>query len=129
LSLFHICIVVLLFVHICFIDANTHAHFIEELPTNLEHTSSLSGFRGIRAAQSLVFCVVFCLSLFVFRGVRAAQSLVFCVVFCLSLFVFRGVRAAQSLVFCVVFCLSLFVCLSLFSFVITLSVLLFTASD
>jgi hypothetical protein len=107
MSLFHICIVVLLFVHICFIDANTHAQFIEELPTNLEHTSSLSGFRGIRAAQSLVFCVVFCLSLFVFRGVRAAQSLVFCVVFCLSLFV----------------------CLSLFSFVITLSVLLFTASD
>ena len=85
MSLFHICIVGLLFVHICFIDANTHAHFIEELPTNLEHTSSLSGFRGIRAAQSLVFCVVFCLSLFV--------------------------------------------CLSLFSFVITLSVLLFTASD
>jgi hypothetical protein len=35
------------------------------LPTNLEHTSSLSGFRGVRAAQSLVFCVVFCLSLFV----------------------------------------------------------------
>ena len=66
-------------------------------------------FRGVRAAQSLVFCVVFCLSLFVFRGVRAAQSLVFCVVLCLSLFVFRGVRAAQSLVFCVVFCLSLFV--------------------
>ena len=101
----------------------------QELPTNLEHTSSLSVFRGVRAAQSLVFCVVFCLSLFVFRGVRAAQSLVFCVVFCLSLFVFRGVRAAQSLVFCVVFCLSLFVCLSLFPFVVTLSVLLFTASD
>jgi hypothetical protein len=40
---------------------------------------------------------VLCLSLFVFRGVRAAQSLVFCVVFCLSLFVFREVRAAQSL--------------------------------
>ena len=39
----------------------------------------------------LVFCVVFCLSLFVFRGVRATQSLVFCVVFCLSLFVFRFV--------------------------------------
>jgi uncharacterized membrane protein YagU involved in acid resistance len=66
-------------------------------------------FRGVRAAQSLVFCLVFCLSLFVFREVRAAQSFVFCVVFCLSLFVFRGVRAAQSLVFCVVFFLSLFV--------------------
>jgi hypothetical protein len=49
------------------------------------------------------------LSLFVFRGVRAAQSSVFCIVFCLSLFVFRGVCAAQSSVFCVVFCLSLFV--------------------
>jgi hypothetical protein len=34
-----------------------------------------------------VFCVVFCLSLFVFRGIRAAQSLVFCLVFCLSLIV------------------------------------------
>ena len=44
----------------------------------------------LRAAQSLVFCVVFCLSLFVFRGVRATQSLVFCVVFCLSLFVLEG---------------------------------------
>ena len=49
------------------------------------------------------------MSLFVFRGVRAAQSFVFCVVFCLSLFAFSWVRAAQSLVFCVVFCLSLFV--------------------
>ena len=71
--------------------------------------------------RSLVFCVVFCRSLFVFRGVRAAQSLVFCVVFCLSLFGFRGVCAAQSLVFCVVFvvrsCLFLegFVC-SILSF-------------
>ena len=37
----------------------------QELPTNLEHTSSLSVFRGVRAAQSLVFWVVFCLSLFV----------------------------------------------------------------
>ena len=77
------CVTFLLFVHICFIDAN--AQLIEELPTNLEHTSSLS--------------------------------------------IFRGVRAAQSLVFCVVFCLSLFVSLSLFPFVVTLSVLLFTASD
>ena len=71
-------------------------------------------FRGVRC-QSLVFCVVFCLSLlFATRGVRAAQSLVFCVVFCLSLFVFRGVRAAQSLVFCVVLfravCFSVVVC-------------------
>ena len=47
-------------------------------------------FRGVHAAQSLVLCVVFCLSLFVFSGVRAAQSLVFCVVFCLSLFVLEG---------------------------------------
>jgi uncharacterized membrane protein YagU involved in acid resistance len=55
---------------------------------------SLFVFRGVRAAQSLVFCVVLCLSLFVFRGIRVAQSLVFCVVFCLSLFVFRGIRVA-----------------------------------
>ena len=61
------CVTFLLFVHICFIDAN--AQLIEELPTNLEHTSSLSIFRGVRAAQSLVFCVVLCRSLFVFSEV------------------------------------------------------------
>ena len=61
-------------------------------------------------AQSLVFCVVFCRSLFVFSEVRVAQSLVFCVVFCISLFVFSEVRVAQSLVFCVVFCRALFFC-------------------
>ena len=84
-------------------------------------------FIGVRAARSLVFCVVFCRSLFVFIGVRAARSLVFCVVFCRALFVFIGVRAARSLVFCVVFCRSLFV---LFLLSILLSVLLrFTDSD
>jgi hypothetical protein len=57
-------------------------------------------FCGVRAAQSKVFCVVFC-------GVRAAQSKVFCVVFC-------GVRAAQSKVFCVVFCRSLLSLLPVF---------------
>ena len=56
----------------------------------------------VRAAQSLIFCVVFCLSLFVFRGVRAAQSLVFCVVFCLS------IRATQFSFLCSV--LSVVVC-------------------
>jgi hypothetical protein len=40
-----------LFVHICFIDAN--AQFIEELPTNLEHTSSLSIFRGVRQSEAV----------------------------------------------------------------------------
>ena len=68
-------------------------------------------------AQSLVFCVVFCLSLFVFQGfvlsilsfLCSVLSVVVCfLVFCEG-FVSRGVRAAQSLVFCVVFCLSLFV--------------------
>jgi hypothetical protein len=54
-------------------------------------------FSGVRVAQSLDFCVVFCRSLFVFSGVRVAQSLDSCVVFCRSLFVFSGVRVAQSL--------------------------------
>jgi hypothetical protein len=36
--------------------------------------------------------------LFVFSGVCVALSLVFCVVFCRSLFVFSGARVAQSLV-------------------------------
>ena len=87
-------------------------------------------FIGVRAARSLVFCVVFCRSLFVFIGVRAARSLVFCVVFCRALFVFIGVRAARSLVFCVVFCRSLFALFVLFLLSILLSVLLrFTDSD
>ena len=77
----------------------------------------------------LIFCVVFCRSLFVFSGVRVARSLVFCVVFCRSLFFFSGVRVTRSLVFSVVFCRSLFVpFLLLLGFV--LSVLLrFTDSD
>jgi hypothetical protein len=58
--------------------------------------------------------------------VRVAQSLVFCVVFCRSLFVFSVVRVAQSLVYCVVFCRSLFVS---FLLVIVLSVLRLKASD
>ena len=44
----------------------------------------------VHVAQSLVFCVVFCRSLFVFSVVHVAQSLVFCVVFCRSLFVLVG---------------------------------------
>ena len=54
-------------------------------------------------AQSLVFCVVLCRSLFVFSGICVTQCLVFCVMFCRSLFVFSGVRVAQSIVFCIVF--------------------------
>ena len=37
----------------------------QELPTLPEHLSSTSLFSGVRVAQSLVFCVVFCRSLFV----------------------------------------------------------------
>ena len=55
----------------------------------------------VRVAQSLVFCVVFCISLFVFSGVCVAQSLVFCVVLCRTLFIFSGVCVTQSLLFCV----------------------------
>ena len=50
----------------------------------------------------------------VFNAVRVTRSLVFCVVFCRSLFVFNAVRVTRSLVFCVVFCRSLFVFLSFF---------------
>ena len=37
----------------------------QELPTLLEHLSSLPVFREVRVARSLVFCVMFCRSLFV----------------------------------------------------------------
>ena len=69
-------------------------------------------FSGVRVVWSLVFCVVFCRSLFVFSGVRVVWSLVFCVVFCRLLFVLSGVRVVWSLIFFVVFCRSL--CLSFF---------------
>ena len=59
----------------------------QELLTLPEHLCSPLVFSGVHVAQSLVFCVVFCRSLFVFSGVRVAQSLVFCVVFCRLLFV------------------------------------------
>ena len=75
-------------------------------------------FSGVHVAQSLVFCVVFCRSLFVFSGVHVAQSLVFCVVFCRSLFVFSVVCVTRSLVFCVVFCRSLFVLLFFFACIV-----------
>jgi hypothetical protein len=38
----------------------------QELPTLSVHPSSLLVFSGVRVARSLVFCVVFCRSLFVF---------------------------------------------------------------
>ena len=37
----------------------------QELLTLPEHLSSLSVFSGLLVARSLVFCVVFCISLFV----------------------------------------------------------------
>jgi len=37
----------------------------QELPTFPEHTSSPPDYCGIRVAQSLVFSVVYCISLFV----------------------------------------------------------------
>jgi hypothetical protein len=42
-------------------------------------------------AQSLLFCIVFCRSLFVLSEVCVAQSVLFCVGFCISLFVFSEV--------------------------------------
>ena len=41
------------------------SHVGQELLTLLEHLSSLPVFNGVRVAWSLVFCVVFCTSLFV----------------------------------------------------------------
>ena len=64
---------------------------------------------GVCVARSLVFCVVFCRSLFVFFFPF------FWPLYCRSVFNlwFSGVRVARSLVCCVVFCRSLFVLLSL----------------
>ena len=79
---------------------------VDQIPVLLtlpEQSRSSSVFSVVRVAQSLVFCVVFCRSLFVFSDVRVVLSLVFCVVFCRSLFVFSDVRVVLSLVFCVVF--------------------------
>ena len=60
-------------------------------------------------AQSLLFCEVFCRSLFVPLSFR----LLLCEVFCRSLFVpFSGDIVAQSLLFCELLCRSLFVPLS-----------------
>ena len=41
------------------------SHMEQELLTLPEHLSSLSVFSGLPVARSLVFCVVFCISLFV----------------------------------------------------------------
>jgi hypothetical protein len=160
--------------------------FTDLISSNSSYPSKASelnpGFCGVHGAWSLVFCVVFCRSLFLFFfcllcflfldlrilitplvspnssypfrasklnpgfcGVHSAWSLVFCVVFCRSLFLFFfcllcflfldlrilitplvspnssypfrasklnpgfcGVHGAWSLVFCVVFCRSLF---------------------
>jgi len=58
-----------------------------ELLNFLDHTSSPTVFSSFLVARSLVFCVVFCRSLFVFSSFRVARSLVFCVVLCRLLFV------------------------------------------
>ena len=44
----------------------TVPHVEQELVILQEHPSSPSVFSGVRVAQSLIFCVVFCRSLFVF---------------------------------------------------------------
>ena len=98
------------------------------------------GFCGVHGAWSLVFCVVFCRSLFLFLF-----FLLYCLSFDLRILItplvssnssypsraselnpgFCGVHGAWSLVFCVVFCRSLF--LGFLS--IVLSVLRFMDSD
>jgi hypothetical protein len=52
----------------------------QELPTLLEHLSSLPDFREVHVAWSLVFCVMFCRSLFVL------MSFIFWPLCCLSFF-------------------------------------------
>ena len=64
---------------------------------------------GVRVARSVVFCVVFCRSLFVLLSL----SFDHCIVVPSSIYGFSGVRVARSLVCCVVFCRTLFVLLSL----------------
>ena len=55
---------------------------VEEEPLILpEHLSSPPVFSGLRVTRSLVFCVMFCRSLFVFSGIRVTRSLVICVCF------------------------------------------------
>jgi len=68
--------------------------FLEEFGTCMTEIVRISEyfilesvFSGVRVTRSLVFCVVFCRSLFVFSEVRVTQSLVLCVMFCISLFV------------------------------------------
>jgi hypothetical protein len=56
-----------------------HPHYVELLPLP-KHTSSPPMFSEDRVAQSLVFCVIFCRSLFVHL------SFLFCSLRCLSFF-------------------------------------------
>ena len=70
----------------------------QELPTLPEHLSS-PDFSGIRAAQTLVFCVVFCISLFVL--------LLFCFGHCVVLSVFLRLTASD----CPFVIFKLFICL------------------
>jgi cytosine/uracil/thiamine/allantoin permease len=55
----------------------------------------------LKTNNHLLFCVVFCISLFVLSEVCVAQSSLFCVVFFISLFVFSEVFVVQSSLFCV----------------------------
>jgi hypothetical protein len=104
----------------------------QSLNKYLEHISSQWGFREVRVARSLVFCVLF-LGTFVSHFFCFLLAIVFSVLqftdpdypfgkFIRFLPVLSGVRSARSLVFCVVFCKSIGVLLSPFFFAIVLSV-------
>ena len=85
-------------------------------------------FSGFCVSRPLVFCVVFCLSLFVLLSFFLLVIVLSVLWFTSSDYLFGIFKLflSQSLVFCVVFYRSLFV---LFLLVIVLSVLWFTSSD
>jgi len=65
-----------------FVSFNTaDSHGEQELLTLLEHLSSSPVFRGVHVAGFLVFCVMFCRSLFVLF----LLAIVFCLSFILQL--------------------------------------------
>ena len=78
---------------------------------------STPGFSGVRATRSLVFCVVFCRSLFVFVLFYFEHCFV-CPLnygFCLPISIFSSVISNELIVYNV-FVLWIIVCLSFFSF-------------
>ena len=93
----------------------------QSLNKYLEHISSQWGFREVRVARSLVFCVLF-LGTFVSHFFCFLLAIVFSVLqftdsddpFCIFIRFLPVLRIARSLVFCVVFCRSVIVFLSLF---------------